>query len=69
MGRARLPDGERRTEQMVIRVTMRERGDFGELAKIRGVTIAEMLRQYVQRELARAKADAKRRPAEEVAFR
>ena len=56
MARARLPDGERRTEQMVIRVSMRERGDFGELAKIRGVTIAELLRRYVRRELDAAKA-------------
>ena len=41
----------------MIRVSMRERGDFGELAKLRGVSIAELCRSYVRRELAAAKGE------------
>ena len=41
---------------MVIRVSMRERGDFGEVAKRHGVSVAELLRRYVRRELDAAKA-------------
>ena len=46
----------------MVRVSMRERGEFGRVAEAHGVTVAEFLRRYVRAELARLDLDRKAPP-------